>query len=662
MIAHRPASAPLLVLDTVSRHFGGAGGVTALTGVSLTIQAGEMVAIMGASGSGKTTLMNILGCLDRPDGGRYLVDGQDVSRLDGDALARLRNRRFGFVFQRYNLLPGLTARENVEMPAVYAGCAARDRHRTAAALLDRLGLGARAGHRPNQMSGGQQQRVSIARALVNDAEIILADEPTGALDEASGAEVLALLKDLNREGRTVILITHDAAVAAHASRQIRMRDGRIVADSGADAPVTCPPSATCPPPAHPSPATAPAAQRRRSLGITDIGAAVRMALHALRVNLFRSLLTLLGVVIGVASVIAMLAIGDGSRAVTLERIAAMGTNLLTVRGGAPGVRAVGDITSLTVEDVQAIRQIDGIVATAPERNLRTTLRVGGIDYTTMAQGVWPDALLVRNWQMARGHFISAADVYDYRSVLVLGDTVARNLFPDGSDPIGGYVLVRNIPFEVIGVLAAKGATQSGSDQDDVVLMPLSTGFLRILGRSHVSSVTVRVESADQVAPVARQIDSLLLDRHRVRNFQIRDTAAVQAAMSDSQRSFALLLGSVAAISLLVGGIGVMNIMLVSVTERTREIGIRMATGARMRSILMQFNVEAVVVCGIGGVVGIGVGLAAALLLARAGFDVLITPAPALLAFGCAFLTGVVFGYLPARKAARMDPVIALAAE
>ncbi|GGB28471.1 macrolide export ATP-binding/permease protein MacB [Tistrella bauzanensis] len=656
-----PASAPLLVLDTVSRHFGGAGGVMALTGVSLTIHAGEMVAIMGASGSGKTTLMNILGCLDRPDGGRYLVDGQDVSRLDRDALARLRNRRFGFVFQRYNLLPGLTARENVEVPAVYAGRAARDRHRAAATLLDRLGLGARAGHRPNQMSGGQQQRVSIARALVNDAEIILADEPTGALDEASGAEVLALLKDLNREGRTVILITHDAAVAAHASRQIRMRDGRIVADSGVSASATDPLKADSPA-TEPPASTEPGMQRRPWFGLTDLGAAVRMALHALRVNLFRSLLTLLGVVIGVASVIAMLAIGDGSRAVTLERIATMGTNLLTVRGGAPGVRAVGDITSLTVEDVQAIRQIDGIVATAPERNLRTTLRVGGIDYTTMAQGVWPDALLVRNWQMARGQFISAADVYDYRSVLVLGDTVARNLFPDGSDPIGGYVLVRNIPFEVIGVLAAKGATQSGSDQDDVVLMPLSTGFLRILGRSHVSSVTVRVESADQVALVARQIDSLLLDRHRVRNFQIRDTAAVQAAMSDSQRSFALLLGAVAAISLLVGGIGVMNIMLVSVTERTREIGIRMATGARMRSILMQFNVEAVVVCGIGGVVGIGVGLPAALLLASAGFDVLITPAPALLAFGCAFLTGVVFGYLPARKAARMDPVIALAAE
>ncbi|WP_372019713.1 ABC transporter permease [Tistrella mobilis] len=642
---------PLITFDRVSRRFGGAQGVTALDDVSLSIHRGEMVAIVGASGSGKSTLMNILGCLDRPSGGRLLIDGQDVSALDTDALAALRNRRFGFVFQRYNLLHGLSAAENVEMPAIYAGRPAEERRRAAHRLLGRLGLQDRAGHRPSELSGGQQQRVSIARALVNDADIILADEPTGALDEAAGAEVLALLDDLHAEGRTIIIVTHDPTVAAHAGRRIRIRDGRVVADEGDGR--------------RGSPAAAEAAPCRpgrsgpvRLLG--DVASAGRMAFRSLAINPLRTLLTLLGVVIGVASVIAMLAIGDGGREATLRRIAEMGTNLITVRAGAPGIRSLADLTSLTIGDIEALSEIRGLAAISPERNLRTTLRVGNRDYTTMAQGVWPDLLVARSRQLAAGSFFTRDDIRSYAAVMVLGQSVADILFP-GQDPIGRQVLAGRVPFEVIGVLAPRGVSGGGTDQDDVVLIPLSSGFMRLLGRSHVSSVTLKVADAGDMERVADEIDRILFDRHHIRNYQIRSSTAAQIIMSDSQRSFALLLGAVAAISLVVGGIGVMNIMLVGVTERTREIGIRMATGARRRDVLIQFNVEAIAVCGLGGVIGVGLGLGSAVWLGRLGFDVLITPMPAVMAFSCAFLTGLVFGWLPARKAAGMDPVRALAA-
>ncbi|WP_449221475.1 ABC transporter permease [Tistrella mobilis] len=643
---------PLIVFDRVSRRFGGTQGVTALDDVSLSIRRGEMVAIVGTSGSGKSTLMNILGCLDRPSAGRLLIDGQDVSALDADALAALRNRRFGFVFQRYNLLPGISAAENVEMPAIYAGRPADERRRAAHRLLGRLGLQDRAGHRPSELSGGQQQRVSIARALINDADIILADEPTGALDEASGAEVLALLDDLHAEGRTIIIVTHDPAVAAHAGRRIRIRDGRVVADDG---------DGRRGRPAGALPAAGPSVQDRSGpvqlLG--DIVTAGRMAFRSLGINPLRTLLTLLGVVIGVASVIAMLAIGDGGREATLRRIAEMGTNLITVRAGAPGIRSFADLTSLSIDDVEALSEIDGLAAISPERNLRTTLRVGNRDYATIAQGVWPDLLTAKSWKLASGSFFTTDDIRTYAAVMVIGRSVADILFPD-QDPIGRHVLAGKVPFEVIGVLAPRGVSRGGIDQDDVVLIPLSSGFMRLLGRSHVSSVTVKVADARDMERVADEIDRILFDRHRIRNYQIRSSTAAQIIMSDSQRSFALLLGAVAAISLVVGGIGVMNIMLVGVTERTREIGIRMATGARRRDVLIQFNVEAITVCGLGGGVGVGLGLGTAVWLGTLGFDVLITPMPAVMAFSCAFLTGLIFGWLPARKAAGMDPVRALA--
>jgi len=645
------SAAPLIDIRDVTKIYRtGAAEVRALDGVSLTIRRGEFVAIMGQSGSGKSTLMNILGCLDRPTDGVYAVAGTDVASLTADELATLRRDTFGFVFQRYNLLSTMTAAENVELPAIYAGATRNERTERAKALLDRLGMGERAAHRPSELSGGQQQRVSIARALMNGADVILADEPTGALDTQSGAEVLKVLKDLNAEGHTVILITHDPAVADYADRTIQISDGRIVSDTSALAAASVAASDEGP-------------TRRNTLAIqAEITEAVKMAFRSLRTNIFRTALTLLGVVIGVAAVVVMLAIGDGSKANIMSSMQSMGTNLLVVRPGAPGVRSSGDIATLVASDAEAILDVANVAAAIPSRSTSATLRYGNVDYRTQAEGTWPSLTSVRDWNVAEGGFFTEADINGYAPVIVLGQTVVDALFPDGSNPVGKYVLVGNIPFEVVGVMEAKGAAAFGRDQDDVAFVPLTTGFMRLFGQQFADSITVKVTDSDRVDETEEAIHTLLLARHKTEDFQIRNTASMLETMESMSNTMTILLGSVAAISLLVGGIGVMNIMLVSVTERTREIGIRMATGARMNNILVQFNTEALVVCGVGGVIGVLLRLSAALALAGFGLNIAINTMPSTLAFTCAVLTGLVFGYLPARKAARLDPVVALSSE
>jgi macrolide transport system ATP-binding/permease protein len=645
------ASRPLIELRDLGKTYVTGGlSVEVLRGVSLTINEGEFIALMGQSGSGKTTLMNILGCLDRPTAGQYLFAGEDVSRLDADELALLRRDTFGFVFQRYNLLATATALENVEIPAIYAGVPASGRAARASDLLASLGLDDRLHHTPAQLSGGQQQRVSIARALMNGGRVILADEPTGALDSRSGAEVMGLLHELHRKGHTIILITHDASVAAEAERQIQIKDGEIVADSGARS-------------RSGAAVLAPHAGQGQTLGLlADIIEASKMAMKSLRVNLFRTCLTLLGIVIGVGAVVAMLAIGNGSKREVLTRIEAMGTDLLVVRPAGRGVRTTGDAVALTVEDAAAVAELPNVANAVPEDSGRVVLRAGGADYTTSATASSEVYAKARNWALQRGTFFSAQDVKSYAPAVVLGATAAENLYGAGADPVGQYVLVNNVPFQVTGVLARKGATSFGGDMDDVVLVPLTTGQMRLFGRRLVRAITVQVEDAARIDETQQAIEALLTARHGKVDFQIRNMASLMETASETQNTLTLLLGSIAAISLLVGGIGVMNIMLVSVTERVREIGIRMATGARMMNILLQFNTEALVVCSIGGVLGVAGGLAAAWLASQLGQAVEYTLAPVALAFSSAFITGLVFGYLPARKAARLDPVVALSTE
>ncbi len=646
---------PIISLRDITKTYSrGDLAVEVLHGISIDIHPGEFVAIMGASGSGKSTLMNLIGCLDRPTTGSYKFAGQEVSELDPDERALLRRESFGFIFQQYNLLASSTAVENVEVPAVYAGLTHDQRVVRAEELLTSLGLGERLDHKPNQLSGGQQQRVSIARALMNGGAVILADEPTGALDSKSGEDVMHLLHDLNAKGHTILLITHDPNVAKRAKRVIEIRDGDVVQDSGR-APVAAA-QVLQPPPLD----THGAAD---GVKMPDVMEASKMAFRALRTNLLRTLLTLLGIIIGVASVVAMLAIGNGAKQEVLDRMASMGTNLLLVRPGAPNMRMADGIrATLTIDDAKALSDVPNVSEAVPEYAGGVTVRYGNADAQTQFNATTPGYTIARDWNVDQGSFFTEEEMNDYAPVAVIGTTVMKSLFGT-ANPIGQYVIVNNIPFLIIGIMHPKGANNFGQDMDDIIFAPFTTGALRVFGQRYARSITVAVEDLSRIDETQAMVTELLKARHGgIEDFQIRNMASVIEARTETQDTLTLLLGSIAAISLLVGGIGVMNIMLVSVTERTREIGVRMATGARKINILLQFNTEALVVCAIGGLIGVILGLLIAFTFSSFGKPVLYSAGPVILAFTCAFATGLLFGYLPARKAANLDPVVALGAD
>ena len=642
---------PMLELKGVTRTYTSGGEpLTVLRDVNLSIQSGEFVAIMGASGSGKSTLMNIIGCLDKPTTGAYAIRGVDVAGLDGDHLAALRRDTFGFIFQRYNLMSDLDAVENAEVPAVYRGLGKPQREAHASELLTSLGLADRLHHYPSQLSGGQQQRVSIGRALMNGGPVILADEPTGALDSEGGKEVMAILGQLNAEGHTIILVTHDADIAAHANRLVRIADGRITADEQVRE--------------HPpdNPAKGAEARPEAGAGAAVLGEALKMALRSLVHNRLRTALTMLGIIIGVASVVALMAIGNGAKQDVLDRIQAMGTDLLTIERGQRNARASANlVTSFLPEDLPSLGQAPGVAMLDPETEVSSLVRYGDQDLTVTAVGTGPDFPKVHDWPPQAGVFFTAEHVMRYAQVVTLGQTVAQNLFPGGADPLGQYILIGSAPFQVIGVLSPKGSSPRGDDLDNSVWLPYTTASARIFGHRFFSHIIVRVAPGADMDTVQASLTAVMTHRHGIVDFNIRNMADTIATASATQNTLTYLLAAIAVISLVVGGIGVMNIMLVSVTERTREIGIRMAIGARGFDVLFQFLTEAVLVCFIGGfagvLVGVGSGLATSLL---AGWRVIFTVAPILVAFGCAFLTGIVFGYLPARKAAQLDPIEALA--
>ena len=642
---------PLLELKDVSRTYSSGGEpLTVLREVCLTIQSGEFVAIMGASGSGKSTLMNIIGCLDKPSSGTYSIRGVEVASLNGDALAALRRDTFGFIFQRYNLMSDLSAVENAEVPAVYCGMAKTDRAAHASDLLRELGLGDRLEHHPSQLSGGQQQRVSIARALMNGGPVILADEPTGALDSQGGKEVMAILEKLHSQGHTIIVVTHDSDIAAYAHRIVRIADGRITSDEPqqkVEAGIQAQTGQT---------------GNDAGPGAGILGESLKMALRSLVHNRLRTALTMLGIIIGVASVIALMAIGNGAKQDVVERIQAMGTDLLTIMRGPPAVRASAEIvTSFLPEDLPSIVGSQGVAMAIPETNLSSLLRFGNQDLMVTAVGTGENFPLVHDWPPQSGVFFSAEHVKRYAQVVTLGQTVVKNLFPDGTNPLGQYVLIGSAPFLVIGVLSSKGLTPRGDDMDNSVWLPYTTAGARIFGQRFFNDFVVRVKPEADMSAVQAGLHSLLIKRHGKEDFNIRNQADTIATADETQNTLTYLLAAIAVISLVVGGIGVMNIMLVSVTERTREIGIRMAIGARSFDVLFQFLAEAVVVCFIGGLAGVVAGLGGGLATsAIAGWRVIFTVPPIVIAFACAFLTGIIFGYLPARKAAQLDPIDALA--
>jgi macrolide transport system ATP-binding/permease protein len=647
LLDHATHDAPLIQLVGITKQYGTDDHkVPVLHGIDLAIWPGEFIAILGASGSGKSTLMNILGCLDRPTDGAYLFEGQEVGALEADELAALRREAFGFVFQSYHLIPTATALENVAMPAVYAGMGATDRTARAEQLLADLGMQDRTTHRPAQLSGGQQQRTAIARALMNGGRVILADEPTGALDTATGQEVMAQLSALNRAGHTIILITHDRAVARHARRIVEMQDGLITSDTGA---------------APPAELREPPAALPASGGLLrGIGPAIVLALRSLAAHRTRTALTLLGLVIGVASVIALMAVGEGARREVIERFNWLGVNNLIVRPGAPNVRWAP--STLTLADAEAIRALPNVAAVHPQTMTTVTVRTALADMQTNLVGGSEDVPLVRNWSIASGRFLTAQDVAEGNAVAVIGSTVLQSVFLPGEDPLGRFILVNNIPFRVVGVLATKGASPQGWDLDDVVYVPVTAAMLRVSGQRFLRDIVLLVDDSSRLRETMAEIRTLLLARHRTEDFAVRSMIEAIESAAATADNFTLLMGAIAAISLLVGGIGVMNIMLVGVAERKREIGIRMATGARRGDIAAQFLVEAALVSGIGGVVGIALGLGVAAVLPSFGTPTVITLMPVLLAFGAAIGVGLVFGVAPARKAAALDPVAALASD
>jgi macrolide transport system ATP-binding/permease protein len=653
---HDPTVPAIELRGVTKTYFNGDLATEVLHGIDLKIYPGEFVAIMGASGSGKSTMMNILGCLDRPTTGTYLFKGRDVSDFDRDELSDLRRESFGFVFQSYNLISGSTAAENVEVPAMYAGVELHQRHERSRELLTRLGLQERVYFLPNQLSGGQQQRVSISRALMNGGEIILADEPTGALDSKSGVEVMKLLDELSAQGHTVILITHAKEVADHARRVIEIRDGNIVADPGPTIHREAPPVHSW------------TARRGRMSGFATGFESAKSALRALRHNLLRSFLTLLGIVIGVASVITMLAIGDGAKKQVVDAVTAMGANLLNVNpGNNNNQRGNNDrgSASLTLDDVTALNtKVENVIAAVPYQENARTFRFKDHDIRAKVIGTSEKYLQVARRSVVEGTFFTDDDEKAYSPVAVIGRTVADTLFPDGENPLGQYILMDSLNFQVIGVLARKGANPNGEDQDEQVIIPYQTNALRVSGQRYVSRIQVAVDDVDKIMDTQAKIENLMAERHGQIDFRIFNMGAMLEQRVEQEQMMTILLGSIAAISLLVGGIGVMNIMLVSVTERTREIGIRMATGARTGNIMQQFLIEALVVSLIGGAIGVVIGLGSAWLVGHffPATPIAYTMFPVLLAFGSTFAIGLIFGFLPARKAAYLDPVVALQSE
>ena len=658
-------STPLIELKHIRKSYGGGDSpqVDVLRGVDLSIHAGEFVAIVGASGSGKSTLMNILGCLDRPTAGDYLFAGENVAHLDSDALAWLRREAFGFVFQGYHLIPSASAQENVEMPAIYAGISAAERHARARALLTRLGLADRTGNRPHQLSGGQQQRVSIARALMNGGHIILADEPTGALDSHSGAEVMRLLDELASQGHVVILITHDRDVAARANRIIEIRDGLIISDS-ADSTRHRPASADS---ADSAALQAVDLRQRLAEGAEHNGAwkaelldAVQAAWRVMWINRFRTALTLLGIIIGVASVVVMLAVGEGSKRQVMAQMGAFGSNILYLSGSSPNPRTPLGI--VTLNDVAALATLPQIKRIMPVNGSDAGIRYGNLDYLAYVGGNDVNFPQIFNWPVVEGSYFTEADERAGATVAVIGHRIREKLFKQVS-PIGQYILIENVPFQVIGVLAEKGSSSGNKDSDDRVAIPYSAASVRLFGTYNPEYVVIAAADARKVREAEQAIDQLMLRLHNgKRDYQLTNNAAMIQAEARTQNTLSLMLGSIAAISLLVGGIGVMNIMLMTVRERTREIGIRMATRARQRDILRQFLTEALMLSVVGGLCGIGLALLVGGVLMLAKVAVQFSLVAVLGAFGCALVTGVVFGFMPARKAARLDPVKALTSE
>lgn len=641
----------LIECKNINRYFGeGENRVHVLKNINLTIQKGDFVAIIGQSGSGKSTLMNILGLLDTPTSGTYRIAGTETSQMSGDELAAMRRKRFGFIFQRYNLLSSLSARDNVALPSVYAGVSYAKRSQRADQLLDKLGLKGKETNKPSALSGGQQQRVSIARALMNGGEIIFADEPTGALDSGSGETVMAIIHQLYNDGHTIIMVTHDPKIAAQANRVIEIKDGEIIADTSKTTQIK-----------H---SQVQSIQEKHGLAFykDQFTEACKMSIQAIIAHKMRSLLTMLGIIIGIAAVVSVVALGKGSQEKILSDINSMGTNTISIYPGKGfGDRTRGRIKTLTVADSQAIAQLSYVESTTPSSNSSGTLTYQNKDLTANMYGAGEQFFDVRGLTLARGRLFDASDVKDNAQVVVIDSNTASKLFPADVNPLGKTVLFRKRPLTVIGILQKEKNAFGNSDSLNLYA-PYTTLMNQISGDKHISSIAVKVKDHVDSQVAEKGVKELLLARHGVEDFFMQNSDSIKQTIESTTSTMTMLISSIALISLVVGGIGVMNIMLVSVTERTKEIGVRMAIGARQSNILQQFLIEAILLCLIGGVSGvlISFGLAAVFNHFVEDFAMSFSTASIVGAVVCSTAIGVIFGYMPAKNASKLNPIDALA--
>ena len=640
----------LIECKNINRYFGsGANRVHVLKDVSLSIEKGDFVAIIGQSGSGKSTLMNILGCLDSATSGSYQIDGIETAKMEPDELAALRRERFGFIFQRYNLLGSLTARDNVALPAVYMGMGGKERSNRAEKLLQDLGLEGKEGNRPSELSGGQQQRVSIARALMNGGEIIFADEPTGALDTASGKNVIEIIQKLHKEGHTVIMVTHDPGIAAIANRIIEIRDGEIISDSSKN-------------PEIPESKIERIKEKSSWLFYYDqFVEAFKMSVQAIMAHKMRSLLTMLGIIIGIASVVSVVALGNGSEKKILADISAMGTNTISIFPGRGfGDRRSGRIKTLTIDDAKVIAKQSYVASATPQTNSSGTLTYRNTDLSASLYGVGEQYFDVRGLKLESGRLFDEGDVKEDAQVVVIDQNTKNKLFGEDTDPLGKTILFRKRPLTVIGVMQKE---ENSFGNADVLMLwsPYTTVMHLITGESHTNSITVKIKDDANTQVAEKGLTELLKTRHGTEDFFMNNSDSIKQMVESTTGTMKLLISSIALISLVVGGIGVMNIMLVSVTERTKEIGVRMAIGARRNNILQQFLIEAVLICIIGGLVGVGLSTAISLV-----FNHFVTEFPMEISIGsvigavvCSTAIGVAFGFMPANKASKLNPIDAL---
>ena len=645
---------PLLQLSDIRRSFDSGGEpLEVLKGIDLTIHAGEMIAIVGASGSGKSTLMNIIGCLDKPSKGQYLVGGKDVATMSPDELAHLRREYFGFIFQRYHLLGDLTAAENVAIPAIYAGVPHDKRITRAKELLTRIGLGERVDYRPNQLSGGQQQRVSISRALINGGEVILADEPTGALDSVSGKEVMKILRELNDDGHTIIIVTHDMNVANNAKRIIEIKDGNIIADRQTEH-------------ADKEQNRLPERKRERANPIDRLRESFKMATRAIVGHKMRSFLTMLGIIIGIASVVLVVALGNGMQKSVLAEISAMGTNVLDIYPGAPGQRNPWRVRTLKVADANVLAQQSFVKGVTPGvQRGGVTVKYGNLSAEGSVRGVGEEYFDVVGLKLSSGSLFGKKEVDTYATGAVVDQNTLKNLFPNDTarSVLGRTIIINNMPATIIGV-AEDNNTAFNNANNVTVWLPYTTVMNRLLGQTHISYITVRLDDSIPSTAAENIVSNILEQRHGTIDFTIMNSDSIRQTMENVTNSMKYLISAIAVISLIVGGIGVMNIMLVSVTERTQEIGVRMAIGARSSDILQQFLIEAALICLIGGLIGILLALGIGYVLPKVSKEIVLSFS--LFSMIGAFITataiGIIFGYMPAKNAAKLDPVAALSRE